>query len=60
MISLDVTPSPPTIVVISQFVTLVTAASAPIAPPVAILGLTFVFVQWLSTAVVENVYVADS
>ena len=43
---------------ISQFVTLVTAASAPIAPPVAILGLTYVFVQWLSTAVLENVYVS--
>ncbi|KAI9463259.1 hypothetical protein BJY52DRAFT_74397 [Lactarius psammicola] len=45
----------PNVDVISQFVTLVTAASAPIAPPVAILGLTYLFVQWLSTTVLENV-----
>ncbi|KAF8960038.1 hypothetical protein BDZ97DRAFT_1357110 [Flammula alnicola] len=45
----------PNIDIISQFVSLVTAAAAPIAPPVAILGLTFIFVQWLSTAVLENV-----
>lgn len=38
--------------------TLVTAASAPIAPPVAILGLTYVFVHWLSTAYLDNVYVS--
>jgi len=45
----------PNIDMISQFVSLVTAASAPIAPPVAILGLTYIFVQWLSTAVLENI-----
>jgi len=39
---------------ISQFVTLATAASAPILPPVAILGTTYMFVQWLSTAVLEE------
>jgi len=38
---------------ISQFVDLVTADD-PVAPPVAILGLTFNFVQWLSTTVLEN------
>ncbi|KAF8269756.1 CHAT domain-containing protein [Lactarius quietus] len=41
--------------VINQFVTLATSAAAPIAPPVAILGLTYTFVQWLSTAALENV-----
>ena len=50
--------SPPNIDIISQFVSLVTAASAPIAPPVAILGLTYIFLQWLSTSVLENMYVA--
>ena len=54
--SFDVSLSRPNIDIISQFVSLVTAASAPIAPPVAILGLTYLFVQWLSTAVLENMY----
>jgi hypothetical protein len=53
----NISVSPPCVDVINQFVTLVTSASAPILPPVAILGLTDVFVQWLSTAAVENVYV---
>jgi hypothetical protein len=39
---------------ISQFVTLVTAASAPISPPVAILGLSYFFVKWVSDAVLDN------
>jgi len=41
---------------ISQFVNLVTAPAPDelIAPPVAILGLTFKFVQWLSTSVLVN------
>jgi hypothetical protein len=39
-------------------VTLITAASAPIAPPVAILGLTYLFVKWLSDAVLDNAYVS--
>ncbi|KAF5354022.1 hypothetical protein D9756_006944 [Leucocoprinus leucothites] len=43
---------------VSQFVSLVTAASAPIAPPVAILGLTYIFLQWLSTTALENMYVS--
>jgi len=55
--SCDVSLSPPNIDIISQFVSLVTAASAPIAPPVAILGLTYVFLQWLSTTVLKNMYV---
>jgi len=45
----------PNIDKISQFVTLVTAACAPIAPPVAILGLSYIFVHWLSTACLENI-----
>ncbi|KAJ6478701.1 hypothetical protein DFH09DRAFT_1215295 [Mycena vulgaris] len=40
---------------ISDFVTLCTAASAAIAPPVAILGLTYFFVSWISNAVLENI-----
>lgn len=39
---------------ISQFVNLVTATDELIAPPVAILGLTFQFVNWLSTSVLVN------
>ncbi|KAF5346833.1 hypothetical protein D9756_010587 [Leucocoprinus leucothites] len=39
----------------SQFVSLVTAASAPIVPPVAILGLTYVFLQWLSITALKNI-----
>jgi len=37
----------PAVDVINQFVTLATSAPARIAPPVAILGLTYTFVQWL-------------
>ncbi|KAH9012450.1 hypothetical protein EDB84DRAFT_1680696 [Lactarius hengduanensis] len=40
--------------IISQFVELVTAASAPVAPPVAILGLSYAFVKWLSTTLLES------
>jgi len=47
--------TPPNIDIISQFVGLVTAASAPIAPPVAILGLTYIFVHWLSDTVLKNI-----
>jgi hypothetical protein len=54
----DVSLSPPNIDIISQFVSLVTAASAPIAPPVAILGLSYIFLQWLSTTVLENMFVS--
>ncbi|KAJ6616311.1 hypothetical protein B0H10DRAFT_2037522 [Mycena sp. CBHHK59/15] len=45
---------PPDIAKINQFVTLFTTASASIAPPVAILGLTYLFVSWLSNAVLDN------
>jgi len=48
--------SPPNVGILSEFVSLVTAASAPIAPPVAILGLAYIFVKWLSNAFLENVY----
>jgi hypothetical protein len=54
--SFDASLSRPNVDIISQFVSLVTAASAPIAPPVAILGLTYIFVHWLSSAVLENMY----
>ncbi|KAJ7112357.1 hypothetical protein C8R44DRAFT_251809 [Mycena epipterygia] len=43
---------------ISDFVKLCTAASAAIAPPVAILGLTYIFVSWISNAVLEHTYVS--
>ncbi|KAH9033826.1 hypothetical protein EDB85DRAFT_1890099 [Lactarius pseudohatsudake] len=45
----------PKVDLISQFVDLVTAASAPIAPPVAILGLSDIFVKWLSTTHLESI-----
>ena len=48
----------PNIDMISEFVSLVTAASAPIAPPVAILSLTYIFLQWLSTTVLENMFMS--
>lgn len=56
--SFDISLSHPNMDLIAQFVNLVTAASAPIAPPVAILGLTYIFLQWLSTTVVDNMFVA--
>jgi hypothetical protein len=37
---------------------LCTAATATIAPPVAILGLTYIFISWISNAVLDNTYVA--
>ncbi|KAF5345221.1 hypothetical protein D9756_011491 [Leucocoprinus leucothites] len=48
----------PNIDKISQFVSLVTATSAPISLPVAILGLTYIFLQWLLTTTLENMYVS--
>ncbi|KAH9052348.1 hypothetical protein EDB87DRAFT_1658624 [Lactarius vividus] len=45
----------PNVDIISQFVDLVTAASTPIAPPVAILGLSYIFVKWLSTTHLESI-----
>ncbi|KAH8986813.1 hypothetical protein EDB86DRAFT_2832575 [Lactarius hatsudake] len=45
----------PNVLIISQFVELVTAAPAPIAPPVAILGLSYLFVKWLSTTHLESI-----
>jgi hypothetical protein len=50
--------SPIDIEKLSGFVTLCTAASAAIAPPVAILGLTYFFVSWISNTVLENRYVS--
>ncbi|KAH9168560.1 hypothetical protein EDB89DRAFT_2245147 [Lactarius sanguifluus] len=44
----------PNVLIISQFVELVTAAPEPIAPPVAILGLSYIFVKWLSTTHLES------
>ena len=41
---------------ISQYVALVTAASAPVSPPIAILGLSYFFVTWVSNAVLDNMY----
>jgi hypothetical protein len=49
--------APPDIDRISQFVTLVTAASAPIAPPVTILGLTYYFVNLLSNGILDKAYI---
>lgn len=40
---------------INQFVTLASFASASIAPPAAIFGLSYVFFNWLTTVVLENV-----
>ena len=56
LMNFDASVSRPNIDIISQFVTLVTAACAPIAPPVVILGLSYMFVRWLSTACLENMY----
>lgn len=53
---LNLSLSPPAVDVINNFVTLATSASAPIAPPVAILGLTYAFVNWVSTTTLENAY----
>jgi len=49
------TSPPPELDRIAHFVTLVTAASAPIAPPVAILGLTYFFLHWVSNAILDTV-----
>ncbi|KAJ7243858.1 hypothetical protein B0H12DRAFT_1130266 [Mycena haematopus] len=38
----------------NDFVTLVTAATASFAPPAAILGLTFLFVKWISNAALDE------
>ncbi|KAJ7882039.1 hypothetical protein B0H14DRAFT_1492364 [Mycena olivaceomarginata] len=46
--------SPVDIEKVSNFVTLCTAVTSAIAPPVAILGLTFFFVSWISNAVLNN------
>ncbi|KAJ7789512.1 hypothetical protein B0H14DRAFT_239791 [Mycena olivaceomarginata] len=39
---------------IHNFVELCTAVTATIAPPVAILGLTYIFIRWISNAVLDN------
>ena len=53
-IGFDVSLSRSNIDVISQFVALVDAAHHPIEPLASILGLTPNFMQWFSTAVMEN------
>jgi hypothetical protein len=57
-ISLDICFSPPSLERISQFVSLVTAACPPIAPPAAILGLAYIYVEWLAKTVLENMCVS--
>ncbi|KAF7344043.1 hypothetical protein MVEN_01693800 [Mycena venus] len=47
--------SPPDIEKINNFITLCTAASAAVAPPVAILGLTYLFVSWMLESPLQNV-----
>ncbi|KAJ7027607.1 hypothetical protein C8F04DRAFT_1122090 [Mycena alexandri] len=42
------------VVKIHNFVMLCTTATATIAPPVAILGLTYIFIKWISDAVLDN------
>jgi len=49
------TTAPPDLDRISQFVGLMTAATAPISPPIAILGLSYFFVKWVSDAVLNNI-----
>jgi len=46
--------SPVDIMKIHNFVALCTVAQAAVAPPVAILGLTFFFVSWMSSEVASN------
>ncbi|KAJ7720557.1 hypothetical protein B0H14DRAFT_3008851 [Mycena olivaceomarginata] len=46
--------SPPDITRIQDFVALCTVASASVAPPVAILGLTYIFLKWMTDTVVDN------
>ena len=53
--SFNTSSSLPALDVINNFVTLATSASTLIAPPVAVLGLTYTFVQWLSTTALDNV-----
>ncbi|KAJ7239924.1 hypothetical protein C8J57DRAFT_1372316 [Mycena rebaudengoi] len=50
-----ITSSPPDIEKIKDFVALCTAASAAVAPPVAILGLTYLFVSWMLKCPLKNV-----
>jgi len=54
----DICFSRPNLERISQFVSLVTAACPPIAPPAAILGLAYVYVDWLAKTVLANVCVS--
>ncbi|KAI9571840.1 hypothetical protein HD554DRAFT_2299923 [Boletus coccyginus] len=49
------TAPPPPLDTIAQFVSLINASTIPIAPPVAILGLAYFFVKWVSEAVLRNV-----
>jgi len=56
--SYNICSSRPNLERISQFVSLVTAACPPIAPPAAILGLAYIYVEWLAKTVLENVCVS--
>ena len=60
LMSIDASLSRPNVDMISQFVKLVKTASPAFAPPAAILGLSYSFVYWFSTAVLENMYVSLS
>ncbi|KAJ7932892.1 hypothetical protein B0H13DRAFT_1856502 [Mycena leptocephala] len=46
--------SPPDVTRIHEFVGLCTVASASVAPPVAILGLTYIFLKWMADIIVDN------
>ncbi|KAJ7337623.1 hypothetical protein DFH08DRAFT_1014892 [Mycena albidolilacea] len=46
--------SPPDVARIHEFVGLCTVASASVAPPVAILGLTYIFLKWMADIIVNN------
>ncbi|KAF8552617.1 hypothetical protein OG21DRAFT_103128 [Imleria badia] len=45
----------PSIDIIAQFVTLIKASTIPIVPPVAILGLAYSFVKWVSDTVLQRI-----
>ncbi|KIJ23397.1 hypothetical protein M422DRAFT_56849 [Sphaerobolus stellatus SS14] len=54
--SQQVSSSGPDVGRINEFVALAAAASASIAPPAAIFGLSYVFFKWLTSTVLENIF----
>ena len=46
--------SAPSLDRIGQFVNLINLSTIPIAPPVAILGLTYFFVKWVADTVLQQ------